>query len=664
MIENRLQFYFKKISVIFSFLAILIGLAALAGYLFHNQTLKSIIPGIVAMNPFTAIAFISAGISLLIMIVLYDRKIVRYFGIFLASAVALIGLTKLIGIIFGIDVYFDHSIFTPQLNDLVTGFQNRIAPNTALNFLLTGSSLLILYRKKQYRLANSFSVTTFFIALLAILGYLYGVNALTGFLKYIPMALNTAFGFILISLAAIFANPAEGIMSLLTSKTAGGAAVRRLIPAAIILPSLLGYFRLLANKYNLLPLELALALLIVANIVVFSILIWQVAIKLRKADEEILEAKAKDEALLESIGEGLIATDPNFKVLVINPAAEIMLGWSNEKTISELANLPVIENAEGEPVEDKEQPFFIALSSGKKFAADITSKNIYYYRRKDGSRFPVAITATPVILSGKPIGVIVVFRDITKEIELEKAKDEFISLASHQLKTPPAAINWNLELLIDGTLGPLNPEQKKVLEEVHTISKKMIEVVEAMLNVSRIELGTFIVNPEPVNFKEVIAGILREAEPQITRKRLKIGASYDPSVPMIPADPGLAKVICENIISNAIKYTPEGGSVETSLTFDSQAQSILIKVKDTGYGIPKDQQNMLFSKMFRANNVKDKIDGTGFGLYFVKSVIEFANGKIWFDSEEGKGTTFYIQLPIAGMKKKEGTSKLVSVKKS
>jgi signal transduction histidine kinase len=254
---------------------------------------------------------------------------------------------------------------------------------------------------------------------------------------------------------------------------------------------------------------------------------------------------------------------------------------------------------------------------------------------------------------------VVVFRDVTREHEVERAKDEFISLASHQLKSPPTALSWNIELLLDGDAGPLTEGQREILQTMKTTTINMAQVINALLNVSRIELGTFIVNPKPVDFAVVAKEVVAELQKPIADKKLQLKQHYPDSLPTVPTDPGLAKVMIENLLSNAVKYTPEGGVITLGIDHHPDTQTLLIQVQDTGYGIPKAQQAKIFSKMFRADNIREKVDGTGFGLYLLKSIVEeVAKGKIWFESVEGQGTTFYVELPLSGMTAKEGTSKL------
>jgi len=171
-------------------------------------------------------------------------------------------------------------------------------------------------------------------------------------------------------------------------------------------------------------------------------------------------------------------------------------------------------------------------------------------------------------------------------------------------------------------------------------------------------LGTLAIEPKPVNLQEIANGVLNELLPQIEKKELRIEKRYDKKPLVMNVDPQLMRIVFQNLLSNAVKYTPIDGRV--SLKILKRESDVLIEVSDTGYGIPKSQQPEIFKKLFRADNVKEiSPDGTGLGLYIVKSVVEQSGGRVWFDSTEGKGSTFYVTIPQEGMKKKEGTKGLV-----
>ena len=186
----------------------------------------------------------------------------------------------------------------------------------------------------------------------------------------------------------------------------------------------------------------------------------------------------------------------------------------------------------------------------------------------------------------------------------------------------------------------------------------MVELVNALLNVSRIDLGSFIIDLSLTDLPALADDVIKELRPQAKERVINVTAKYGGDIPKIPADQKLLRIIFQNLLSNAIKYTPPKGKVMLEITRGSP--EILITVADSGFGIPKHQQNKIFSKLFRADNVREKEpNGTGLGLYIVKSVVEKSGGRIWFESEENKGTKFFVAFPLRGMEKKEGAKTLI-----
>jgi signal transduction histidine kinase len=236
-----------------------------------------------------------------------------------------------------------------------------------------------------------------------------------------------------------------------------------------------------------------------------------------------------------------------------------------------------------------------------------------------------------------------------------KNLEEFSSLATHELRTPIAAVKGYLNLIASDKAGNLTDPQKKYLHEVTHANDRLLTLVNAMLDVSRIELGTLAIEPAPASLTKIADGVLAELAPKIKEKGQVLLKKYDEAIPdPVQLDSSLTHAIFINILSNAVKYTAEKGTI--TLTIQKRESDILITVADTGCGIPKAQQARIFEKLFRADNVRVKIpEGTGLGLYLVKSILEQTNGKIWFESEEDKGTTFFVTIPIAGMSPRQGT---------
>ena len=377
--------------------------------------------------------------------------------------------------------------------------------------------------------------------------------------------------------------------------------------------------------------------------------------KVRDRTQDLEEAKAKDEAILASIGDGMVVVDKEGKITYVNQAFEEMVGWKTQEVLGKyIVEVVPREDEKGDVVLFKER-ILTQVLSGEKVIADLTRP--FYYIRKDKSRFPASSIVTSILLDGRIIGVVETFRDITKEKNIDKAKTEFVSLASHQLRTPLSTVNWYAEMLLAGDVGKVTPQQKKYLDEVYHSNQRMIDLVNALLNVSRIEMGTFIIQPLPTDVVALSKDVVKEQQPGIFKKKQVVSEKYDTNIPKINTDPKLIRMVFQNLLSNAIKYTQEKGTINLSLKKDGG--NLLFTISDTGYGIPKDAQDKIFTKLFRADNAREKdTEGIGLGLYIVKSIVEQSRGKIWFESQENKGTTFYVELPLEGMKRKEGTKSL------
>lgn len=383
---------------------------------------------------------------------------------------------------------------------------------------------------------------------------------------------------------------------------------------------------------------------------------------LSKAKNEIEVARNKDEALLSSIGDGVFALDKDGKIILFNKAASKITGFSASDVIGKQYDtvLKFVVRAN-----DKKPNFVEKSLDGRTASMPRTT----YVKHKKGGWVPIADSSSPVLENNKVTGAIVVFRDITKELEVETAKNEFVSLASHQLRTPLTAIGWYTELLLKEKKQDLSRNQLKYLSEVAEGNRRMVELVNALLNLSRLELGTVAVEPSDVDLGEIVKSVLSELK-QISRDRSQtVKVVIADNLGPIKSDPQLVRIILQNLVSNAIKYTPERGkiiinaeSVKRDRKQDGHtlhAGTVLLTVKDNGYGIPAPEQNKVFGKLFRATNIRTKnTDGTGLGLYIVKLLCDVLHAKIWFVSSENKGTEFSVVLPQNAHLHKKGTKSL------
>jgi PAS domain S-box-containing protein len=366
------------------------------------------------------------------------------------------------------------------------------------------------------------------------------------------------------------------------------------------------------------------------------------------------QERAETDVLLASIGEGVIASDSNGKITRINQAALDILHYKEDELLGDWFPAAVVATYEdGTAIDMMDRPVTKAVMSGQ----TVTTRTIY--RRKDSSLVPVSLTVSPVIYHGKPIGAIEVFRDITHDIQSDKMKTEFISVASHQLRTPLSAINIYSRMLGDGMAGELNSEQTSFIKSILASVDRMNHLINTLLNITRIEAGGVNVKLSTVELHDLAHEILDEVMPAAASKRLRLVDYISTRTPAIDTDALLVREVYANLLSNAVKYTPEGGTITIRLA--SKKNALIFSVRDTGFGIPQAAQQHIFTKFFRADNILSQdVSGTGLGLYFTKTIAESLNGEIWFDSTEGVGSTFYFSLPRQGSIARTGKFKMES----
>jgi PAS domain S-box-containing protein len=345
------------------------------------------------------------------------------------------------------------------------------------------------------------------------------------------------------------------------------------------------------------------------------------------------------EALFASIGEGAIATDENGAITRMNQTALRLLGLKRQDVVGKhFLSVIIAVHENGALLDAYERPIVKAFQTGK----TISTRTLYLHR--DGSILPVQVTVSPILLHGRPIGAIEVFRDLTDEIESDKLKSDFISIASHQLRTPLSAINMYTRMLRDGLAGDLTDQQLPYIQTILTSVERMNILIDTLLNITRIEAGGIVIKPQSVQVDDLAREILIEFQPAASAKSIKLTAEVPLNMASLRTDSLLVKEICANLLSNAIKYTPEGGKVHFALS--ESAKEVHWQVSDTGYGIPKNDQKNIFLKFFRANNITSKdVSGTGLGLYLIKNIADSLGGDLWFESAENEGSTFHFSLP-------------------
>jgi len=370
------------------------------------------------------------------------------------------------------------------------------------------------------------------------------------------------------------------------------------------------------------------------------------ALLIISALNSVANANRREKTIFKSVGEGLIVVDRHARVTNVNPAAEALFGWTRKELLGRdfLGSIVAVDE-HNRPMPSEQRPVWRALAGQK-------NSGKLLFLRKDGGRFPAAVTAAPLIVGEGTNGAAMIFRDVSKEDELDHAKKEFISVASHQLLTPVSAIKGFLSLLLDGDFGPITEKQKEYLSKLFHLSERLIEMVDDLLNVSRIDMGATDTAVEKTDLAAFIKGEVEAIKTIALNKRQTIEETYGPSIGSLTVSTKLLRSVIQNLLSNAIKYTPDGGKIFVELkraTDKEVGECFIFSVKDTGYGIPDSAKAKIFQKFYRADNVRMMgAEGTGLGLYIVNQVVSLLRGRIWFESEEGKGTTFFVAFPERG----------------
>ncbi len=370
----------------------------------------------------------------------------------------------------------------------------------------------------------------------------------------------------------------------------------------------------------------------------------------RKKGEMALEKeKNRAEAIIESIGEGLFVIDEDNAITAINRVALDFIGAKESNVLGKKYDAVFVTTDEsGANVLDS---IASVVNKSINLCSGFTEVNNIYLRiKKSHNVIPISVCAAPVIDGDEKIhGSVVVFKDVSEEQRLSRAKSEFVSSASHQLNTPLGAIKLLTESLLNEDYGKINEKQKEYLDLIHNSNVRMHQLVHELLDVSRLESAKLEFKPVNINIKEGIEELIKEFSLLAREEGQEI--VFTPHLQdneMIRVDHIYFFQVIRNLISNALYYSPKASRVFVELTKNAQAGEYKISVKDSGIGIDEKDRKNIFTKFFRTDDAKrSRTEGSGLGLYVAKSIIESLGGKIWFESKgKGRGSIFYVTIPI------------------
>lgn len=345
---------------------------------------------------------------------------------------------------------------------------------------------------------------------------------------------------------------------------------------------------------------------------------------------ELAQERSKLEKVAQNMETGALLLDENKEVVFVNNMAAALIGVESDSYQDALPKL--CERFSEYPIAE-----FVDCCLG---GADDELVDVELEGRFFEIKFQVLSTGSDYLIW---------IKDVTSEKLHERSKNELLAIASHQLRSPLTVVKGNTEMLNDEIFGPLTDEQREIVEQTIQSNENMITLIEQMLDITKISQQSMRFDLTDVPIEQVLHQVIKDLEPFAKKYKVTMDSSIDPhSGITIMTDETRLYQVFQNLIENAIKYSdPESGDGVVHVVSEVADERIMIQVKDTGIGIPKNEQDNLFERFYRASNAsKFMPDGSGLGLYIVKSIIELTNGTITFTSVEGKGTTFTVTFPI------------------
>ena len=371
-----------------------------------------------------------------------------------------------------------------------------------------------------------------------------------------------------------------------------------------------------------------------------------------KISAELGPGRLSERMMLGSIADPVIGINNDQKIILMNEAAQNLTGWDMHDALNiDLGQVLKLKNAQDKEVTSEDSPYAAVITSHHPLRSDK-----YYVLRKGEQKVSLSISISPTTNEeGQYNGAISVIRDISEQKELEREKNEFISVASHEMRTPVAAIEGYISMAQNPKLAQIDDKAKGFLDKAHDSSIHLGRLFQDLLSVSKIEDKNIKESRQVFNLSDLILKTANELQIIANKKHIQLtthiggaGIRNEKVIAptfMINADPDRISEVLTNLIDNAIKYTAQG-SVDVEVSADDNFVSV--KVHDTGMGISAQEQKHIFEKFYRVDNeLTREQSGTGLGLYITRNLVERYGGTIWVESKLGQGSTFAFKLPLA-----------------
>ena len=606
-----------------------VGLLVWFRWIFFLQPLSNFAGDIIAINPYTALGFVFLGIAYLSS---FQSK-TSYFSALLVIA---LGVIKFISHAYssqevGDEILVHLALFHPSAVAITP-----MATNTALNLILLGFAILLSQTETLWIriLWQGLVVFVAFSALVSLMGYVYGARSSMDFGAFTPMPLLTTLVFLVASTGFLCAHPQKTLVKNLAVTGTVGITARRLSMGAILVPLILGWLTLSAERANLFQPLFGLAFFAVWTMVGFLTLILINGATLSRLEferarilAEIRESEERFRLLSESSFEAIMISVDG-AIQDVNERFCEMFGYEREEALG----MPLLKIAAPEKRE---------LLKNR---VENQIENLYrsIAQRKDGSQFEVEVWARTIPFHGANARVSAV-RDITEQKEVERLKDEFVSVVSHELRTPLTAIHGSLGLLDGGVVGKLPEKAGAMVSIARRNSERLLALINDILDVQKAESDRTPFQKTAVDLRALAKNALEINEAYAREWDVEIQLLDGPSVEVRGDSHRLTQVF-SNLLSNAAKFSPSQSTIEIAvLPLDNGAR---VEIRDRGTGIPLEFRPRMFQKFVQADSSATRaLGGTGLGLSICKAIIERSGGQIGFQDREGGGTIFWFELP-------------------
>jgi two-component system, NtrC family, sensor histidine kinase KinB len=348
--------------------------------------------------------------------------------------------------------------------------------------------------------------------------------------------------------------------------------------------------------------------------------------------KKVLTDKRKTEAVIRSIAEGLVVVNAQGKVIMMNPAAEKLLGTSRKDKIGK----PLLDSP-------KEEQLFSLV----KDSPDLQDREIELVSK--ASETKKVLRASSAVVedeNGQTVGMVSVLSDISKQKELDQLKSNFVSGVTHELRTPLVAIDKSISLILTKSVGEISPAQEEFLSIAQRNIKRLSNLINDLLDLSKLEAGKMEIHPRNSSVEYVINEAVSGLENWAKTKSINIEKKIEAGLPEINIDPDRIIQVLNNLIGNAVKFAPSNSNITITASLSGEDKGIMVSVQDDGVGIAKEDLPKIFNKFYQAGErVASDINGTGIGLSIVKEIVELHGGKVWVESEKGAGARFVFILP-------------------